>query len=115
MEAARAAYNKVATLEQQALVTNYTELISAEQRIIALAPDAEPDVDDIPAPEPGPQPDYTAIVVVVVICVLIAAAAGVGFWLVKTGKLKLPEWKLPAKKTETPDVTENTEDQEDTQ
>lgn len=38
VEAAREAYNKIATTEQQALVTNYSELVSAEQRIIALTP-----------------------------------------------------------------------------
>ena len=38
VEEARAAYNKVATTEQQALVTNYPALVSAEQRITALTP-----------------------------------------------------------------------------
>ena len=38
VEAARAAYSKIATTEQQALVTNYAVLITAEQRIIALTP-----------------------------------------------------------------------------
>ncbi|MGM9602203.1 MAG: leucine-rich repeat protein [Faecousia sp.] len=42
VEAARAAYGKIATMEQQALVTNYSDLISAEQRIIALTPVEEP-------------------------------------------------------------------------
>ena len=41
VEAARAAYSKVATILQQALVTNYADLISAEQRIIALTPAPE--------------------------------------------------------------------------
>ena len=41
VEAARAAYNKIATLEQMALVTNYSELVSAEQRIAALAPETD--------------------------------------------------------------------------
>ena len=41
VEAARAAYTKIATLQQQALVTNYADLISAEQRIIALTPTEE--------------------------------------------------------------------------
>ncbi len=41
VEAARAAYEKIATLQQQALVTNYGDLISAEQRITALAPTEE--------------------------------------------------------------------------
>ena len=42
VEAARAAYAKIATMEQQALVTNYADLISAEQRIIALTPTDTP-------------------------------------------------------------------------
>ena len=42
VEAARAAYSKIATTEQQALVHNYADLISAEQRIIALTPTDEP-------------------------------------------------------------------------
>ena len=41
VEAARAAYDKIATTEQQALVTNYSVLISAEQRILALTPTEE--------------------------------------------------------------------------
>ena len=44
VEAARAAYSKVATILQQALVTNYADLISAEQRIIALTPVEEGDL-----------------------------------------------------------------------
>ena len=39
VEAAREAYNKIATTVQQSLVTNYATLISAEQRIIALTPE----------------------------------------------------------------------------
>jgi hypothetical protein len=46
VEAARAAYDKIATLEQQALVTNYQKLVSAEQRIKALTPtEDEPTCD----------------------------------------------------------------------
>lgn len=41
VEAARAAYNKIATIEQQALVTNYSVLVTAEQRIISLTPTQE--------------------------------------------------------------------------
>ena len=49
VETARAAYNKVATKEQQALVTNYDVLVTAEQRITALtpAPETNPDVDEV--------------------------------------------------------------------
>ncbi len=42
VEAARAAYSKIATIQQQALVTNYSALVTAEQRIIALTPTDEP-------------------------------------------------------------------------
>ena len=41
VEAARAAYNKIATTVQQSLVTNYPDLIAAEQRITALTPGDE--------------------------------------------------------------------------
>ena len=51
VEAARAAYNKVASKLQQSLVTNYDVLVSAEQRISALAPKDEaeekPPVDEV--------------------------------------------------------------------
>ena len=52
VEAARAAYNKIATKEQQALVTNYDVLVSAEQRITALTP-AEPEPEPAPVPKTG--------------------------------------------------------------
>ena len=44
VEAARAAYDKIANKLQQSLVTNYDRLVSAEQRISALAPKDEDDV-----------------------------------------------------------------------
>ena len=51
VEAARVAYNKVTNKLQQSLVTNYDILVSAEQRISALAPKDEveevPPVDEI--------------------------------------------------------------------
>ena len=49
VEAARAAYNKIATIEQQALVTNYDVLVTAEQRIIALTPVQEVVEDEVTA------------------------------------------------------------------
>ena len=47
VEAAREAYNKIATTLQQALVTNYADLISAEQRIVALTPTEEVPADAV--------------------------------------------------------------------
>ncbi len=41
VEAARTAYSKIATLEQQSLVNNYSDLVSAEQRIKALDPETQ--------------------------------------------------------------------------
>ena len=41
VEAAREAYNKIATYEQMAQVYNYATLVSAEQRIIALTPEED--------------------------------------------------------------------------
>lgn len=46
VEAARAAYSRIATIQQQALVHNYSVLVSAEQRIIALTPAEEPPVEE---------------------------------------------------------------------
>ena len=47
VEYARSLYSKIGTLEQQALVTNYSDLVSAEQRIVALTPtEEEPVVND---------------------------------------------------------------------
>lgn len=47
VEAAREAYTKIATIEQQALVTNYADLITAEQRIAALDPAAQEGAEDV--------------------------------------------------------------------
>ncbi|MBQ1206470.1 MAG: leucine-rich repeat protein, partial [Clostridia bacterium] len=44
VQAARAAYDKIATLEQMALVSNYNDLVTAEQRIAALEPVVEEEI-----------------------------------------------------------------------
>ncbi|MBR6677092.1 MAG: leucine-rich repeat protein, partial [Clostridia bacterium] len=46
VEAARKAYDAIATIQQKALVTNYNDLITAEQRIAALAPKTEAKADN---------------------------------------------------------------------
>ena len=53
--AARAAYNLVIAKDQQALVSNFSKLLSAEQRITALE-SAEQDPSTEPEPQPEPQP-----------------------------------------------------------
>ncbi len=77
VENARKLYNKISTLEQQALVSNYADLLSAEQRIISLTPAGEP-TDDLG--ETGKQFPWgvlltIAIVIVAVPVVVLALAA----------------------------------------
>ena len=63
VEAARAAYGKIATTEQQALVTNYSVLASAEQRIVALTP-TEEEVQTVVTPEEKESVNWLAWVVI---------------------------------------------------
>ncbi len=67
VEAARAAYNKIATVEQQGLVTNYSDLVTAEQRIASLSQS-----DDQPVEEPEEKKDYTLLIVSLILLVLLA-------------------------------------------
>ncbi|MBQ8683608.1 MAG: leucine-rich repeat protein [Clostridia bacterium] len=83
VEAARAAYNKIATTEQQALVTNYADLISAEQRIMALDPNNQTEEPE-PVPMPGPTLSPVLIVLLIVAGVLVVLIAAV-LVLKKTG------------------------------
>ena len=100
VEAAREAYNKIATFEQMAQVTNYATLVSAEQRIIALTPEDERAETQTPAEETTSE-DTTAPVetpekpekpegnkgtgaLVVILTLLAMVAAGTFFYLKKT-------------------------------
>ena len=69
--AAREAYNKIATIAQQALVTNYADLITAEQRIAALESEDEPVV----AEEKG-MPVGVIILIVLLIVLVVCAVLG---------------------------------------
>ncbi len=72
VEAARKAYDQVATTEQQALVTNYADLLSAEQRVTATAPEQEET-----APEQQAQSEKMKINPFIwVVVVLVAIIAG---------------------------------------
>ena len=89
--AARAAYDKIATVEQQALVTNYADLITAEQRLAALDAAA----NQAPAePEPEPEkPSYAwLIVLIVLVALLVLVLAAYVFWK----KHKTGAWPMPA-------------------
>lgn len=67
VEAARAAYSKIATTEQQALVKNYSDLITAEQRIKALTPADE----DKTGPEN--KADNTGLIIALVVLIIVLA------------------------------------------
>ncbi len=73
VEAARVAYGKVATTEQQALVTNYSDLVSAEQRIKALDPDAQKKDGD--ATESGKKSNAAIWLIVLAIIAVVVVAA----------------------------------------
>ncbi len=82
VEAAREAYSKIATLEQMALVTNYADLVSAEQRITALTPDADADDNT----QNGEAPNSTVIGVVIAIIIALIAVADIAFIVIKLVK-----------------------------
>ena len=70
VETARAAYDKVATHEQKALVLNYSDLVSAEQRILALTPTEEPVEVTEPEEKSGISGGLIAVIVIVAIAVV---------------------------------------------
>ncbi len=73
VEAARKAYDKIATTEQLALVTNYADLVSAEQRIKALAPTEDDKKDEVPVEQPKNNGGkvLTVIILIALVAVLI--------------------------------------------
>ncbi len=77
VEAAREAYSKIATLEQMSLVKNYSDLVSAEQRIKALAPENKKN-DDVTQENKG-----NAGVVIAIIAVILLLAGAVTFLCIK--------------------------------
>ena len=102
VEAARAAYTKIATIEQQSLVVNYADLISAEQRIISLTPTEEttPNDGDDQTTESGN--GWIIAVVIAAVAVLGGGTAA----LLTAGKRK--KTKAAAETAELPDDSEET-------
>ena len=74
VEAARAAYSKIATTEQQALVKNYADLVSAEQRITALTPTEQPSED-----HSKDNDGDSSVVIIIVVCAVLAGVAVLAF------------------------------------
>ena len=85
VDAARAAYSKIATTEQQALVTNYGTLVSAEQRIIALDP-ANQEIEE-PVDQEEPSKSGNGWLIAVIVVAVVAAVAAV--LLIKRKKNKV--------------------------
>ncbi len=83
VDAARVAYDKVATTLQQGLVSNYSDLVSAEQRIKLLDPanqDKEEDKeqDAVATPEEPSAPNMG-----VVVLIILAVMAAIAFYFKK--------------------------------
>ncbi len=105
VEAARAAYNKIATIEQQALVTNYSDLITAEQRIIALTPAEQ-------APEePAPAQEGSSAWIWAVVVVFVAAATVVVVTILRKKGAKAAA-EAPAQDEESAEQEEEPEQQD---
>ena len=96
IEAARAAYNKIPTIEQQALITEYTKLAQAEKRISELENMKSEEVDppvgdgdenqggnDVVEEEKTPASVVLAIVFGIGFGVCLAAAATLAFFCFK--------------------------------
>jgi hypothetical protein len=96
VEAARAAYNKIATTGQQALVTNYDKLLQAEQRILALTPEEDPPAADVEEPTS----DWSLIAVIAV-CVIVLIGGGV------TAYILLHKRKTAAANPSVPEETDS--------
>ncbi|MBE6942315.1 MAG: hypothetical protein E7455_08550 [Ruminococcaceae bacterium] len=79
VEAARAAYNKIATVAQQALVTNYDKLLQAEQRILALTPAGE----TVPVVEEQQTADWGLIIGIIVGVIVLAGGGVAAFFLLR--------------------------------
>ncbi len=80
VKAARTAYDKLATLEQQALVNNYSDLVSAEQRLKAL--EAAENKEKEPVTEENEKNEKVStgkIILIVAIALVIALAGAVVF------------------------------------
>ena len=79
VEAARAAYNKIATIAQQALVGNYDKLLQAEQRILALTPEETPVVE-----EEEETTSKTGLIIGIAVAVIVLLGGGVAaFFLLR--------------------------------
>ncbi len=107
--AARAAYDKV-LLEQQALVTNYSKLLSAENDILLLkdSNNGNDEPEDIVPSTPDEEPKKNHALTIVIICVAIVVAAGVAaYFLYFRKKIGESESDINAEDAEAADAYES--------
>ena len=84
VENARTLYNRIPTIQQQALVTNYADLITAEQRILSLTPTEETPEQEAPAEQEKSAGGWIALIVI--LAVLLLGCAAVAVYAVLTAK-----------------------------
>ncbi len=88
VENARMLYDRIATLEQKALVKNYADLITAEQRIVSLTPTDTP--AETPQEETKDNNAWWIILLVIGGLILLAAIGGGVYVLLKSRKEQRP-------------------------
>ena len=109
--AARAAYDKVLSKAQQALVTNYHTLLSAEQRILALKTATEETPNEEPQPEPEKK-DNGDLLWAIFACGMTLAAAVFGVLFFQQRKaLKAGDVEETAETEETSEEAEETSEE----
>ncbi len=114
--AARAAYSKVPTLAQQALVSNYGVLQKAEQRIKALEAAEQTPTDDQPAPIPEPTPvNVWMIVAIVALCLVAVAGVVIAVLVVRMRKTNDVAEEIPAADAAETGVEEEAQAESETQ
>ncbi len=87
VEKARALYSQIGTLEQQALVGNYGDLVAAEQRIKALTP-----TEEAPTQEPEPETkDNSLVVLLIVVGVILLGGIGAAVFVLRDKIFTKPE------------------------
>ncbi|MBR6593977.1 MAG: leucine-rich repeat protein [Clostridia bacterium] len=77
VEAARAAYSRIATTVQQSLVINYADLVAAEQRITALTPTEGESSEDAEGENGAGGKSMSMLPVWISVGVIFAAAIGI--------------------------------------
>ncbi len=111
VEAARAAYDRVVTKEQQALVTNYNVLDAAEKRLIKLEESVDPVDPPDTSVDPGKEKKDLAWLAWVVIGVGIAGVVAAVILNLKKSKKAVASTEVSeyVDKTVQPDLSENAE------